>query len=251
MGNHEIIASIASFILSPFNWLLALIAAAFFFRKPIYKRRCFFLAIFIFIIFGNKWLINFYAKKWQPAPVSIPTMRNYSCGIVPGGFASPDVDGNGYFNATSDRFIQALKLFKLHKISHILISGGNGKEDDKNFREAAWVKNELLQMDVPDSVIFTEDKSDNTAENAVNTKNIFDSLKLAPPYLLISSAMHIPRATLLFKRAGVVTDAFPCNYTEGRNVFFWTDLLPRLSVLYDWNGYLKEAVGYAWYSIKK
>ncbi len=247
---HGIVSSIIAVALSPFNWLMVLIAGAIFFRKSIYRKRCVFFAIFIFIVFGNKWLINLYAKKWQPAPVSIHTMRSYSCGIVPGGFASPDVDGNGYFNATSDRFIQALKLFKLHKISHILISGGNGKEDDKNFREGVWVKNELLQMDVPDSAVYTEDKSNNTAENALNTKKLFDSLKLAPPYLLISSAVHIPRATLLFKKAGVATDAFPCNYTEGRNVFSWTDLLPRLSVLSDWNAYLKEAIGYGWYYIK-
>ncbi len=244
-------SSIASLVLSPFNWLLVLIIIALASKKRSLKRRCFFFAALVFIIFGNKLLINYYAKKWQPVPVDANALHQYSCGVVPGGFASPDAAGNGYFNATSDRFIEALKLFKMHKISHILISGGNGKDDDKSFREAAWVKNELLEMEVPDSVIFTEDQSDNTADNAVNAKRLLDSLHFPPPYILITSAMHVPRALLLFKKAGLITDAFPCNYTEGRDIFSWTDLLPRLSVLSDWNGYMKEAAGFAWYSIKK
>ena len=155
-------------------------------------------------------------KKMAAPPVVISTGIAYSCGIVPGGFASPDADENGYFNSTADRFIQAVKLYKLGEIKHILISGGNGKADKKNFREGAWVKGELTAMGIPDSVIFVEDRSNNTSDNAIYAKQILDSLQLKPPYLLITSAHHVPRASLLFKNAGIPTVAFPCNYIAGR-----------------------------------
>jgi uncharacterized SAM-binding protein YcdF (DUF218 family) len=248
---HHLASSILSFFLSPFNWIIILIIAAYFFRKAALKKFCRIMALFIFVVFGNQWFLNWYAKEWQPAPVGINTKVKYSCGIVPGGFASPDDDGNGYFNNTADRFIQAEKLYKLGIIKHILISGGNGKFTDKNFREGAWAKTELSTMGIPDSVIFVEDRSNDTFDNAVYAKQILDSLKLSPPYLLITSAHHIPRASLVFKNAGVITVPFPCNYIAGRSSFSFSSIIPTPSALSVWDYYLKETAGYLWYYFKK
>jgi uncharacterized SAM-binding protein YcdF (DUF218 family) len=247
---HEVFSSVAVFFLSPFNWIVILLIAGYFSGKHSTKKIYRIFAVSIFLLFSNKGILNWYAKKWQPSPVTINAGTYYNCGIVPGGFASPDAEGNGYFNETSDRFIQVVKLYKLGAITHILISGGNGKDDDKNFREGAWVKGELTVMGIPDSVIFVEDKSNNTFDNAVFAKEILDSVPLKPPYLLITSAQHIPRASLLFKNAGVPTVAFPCNYREGRGSFGLSDLVPKLSVLSDWNVYLKQAAGYVFYFMK-
>jgi uncharacterized SAM-binding protein YcdF (DUF218 family) len=247
---HQLASTVLSFLLSPLNWIIILLIAGYFLRKIWLKRICRTLALFIFLVFGNSWLLNWYAKQWQPAPVVIPAGKVYSCGIVPGGFASPDAEENGYFNATADRFIQALKLYKQGKITHILISGGNGKIDKKNFREGAWVKGELITMGVPDSVIFVEDRSNNTSDNAINARQMLDSLQLKPPYLLISSAHHLPRASLLFEHAGIPADQFPCNYVAGRGSSDISDLLPTLSGLMGWNFYLKEAAAFLWYKWK-
>jgi uncharacterized SAM-binding protein YcdF (DUF218 family) len=247
---HQVASIIISFFLSPFNWVIILVIAGYLFRSRVRKKSCGIIALCIFLLFSNKWLLNWYAQKWQPAPALISKSEVYSCGIVPGGFASPDADGNGYFNATADRFIQAEKLYKLGAVKHILISGGNGKSDDKNFREGAWAKTQLSLMGIPDSVIFAEDRSNDTFDNATYTKEILDSLQLRPPYLLITSASHVPRATLIFKNAGITTVAFPCNYIEGRSRFSLSWFLPQPSVLLDWDTYLKEAAGYLWYYIK-
>jgi len=248
---HQLASSVLSFLLSPFNWIIIFLLGGYFLSKPLLKKICRILALCIFLLFGNSLLLDWYAKSWQPSPVVIHSGITYSCGIVPGGFASVDVDENGYFNATADRFIQALKLFKLGKITHILINGGNGKIDKKNFREGAWVKGELITMGIPDSVIYAEDKSNNTSDNAIYAKQILDSVQLKPPYLLITSAHHVPRASLLFKNAGVSTVPFPCSYIAGRGTFKFSSLLPQFSALSDWNPYLKETAGYLWYKLKK
>lgn len=245
---HQAFSNILSIFLSPFNWVVILLIAGYCFRKDPLKRICRILALCLFLLFSNAWLLDWYAKKWQPAPVADNEMPTYNCGIVAGGFASPDADEGGHFNATSDRFIQAVKLYKLGKITHILISGGNGKINNESFREGAWVKRELAIMGIPDSVIYVEDRSNNTADNAFYARQILDSVQLKPPYLLITSAYHVPRASLLFKKVGIPVTPFPCNYIAGRGTAnFPSSFLPQPAILTSWNIYLKEAAAYFWY----
>ena len=229
---------------------MILLVAGFLFKTRGRRKVCFISALFVFLVFGNSWLLNVYARKWQAAPVVLQPGKSYSCGIVAGGFASPDVNEHGYFNLAADRFIEIMKLYKTGKIKNIMISGGNGKPDAKGFREAAWVKGQLVQMGVPDSVVFSEDRSSNTADNALNTKTLLDSLQLKPPYLLVTSAYHMPRASLIFEKAGLEVVPFPCNYTDGRGGTELADFIPRPSVLMGWDTYLKETFGYWWYRMK-
>lgn len=244
---HHFASSILSFLLSPFTWILILLIIPGLIKKnkKIYRLA----ALFVFIIFSNQWIFDWSIQHWQAQPVPVPQLKKYSTGIVLGGFASPDADGNGFFNETSDRFIETEKMYRLGIIQHILISGGNGKTDNENFREGDWAKKQFQIMGIPDSVIFVEDRSDDTYDNAVYAKEMLDSLKLSPPYLLITSAVHIPRASLIFKNAGLLTDPFPCNYTEGRGIFKFSDIVPKASVLAGWEPLLKEVAGYTWYAV--
>ncbi len=248
---HAFVSFISSLLLSPSNWVIGLVIAGYIFRKPAIKKTCRIVALCIFLVFSNSILLNWYAKRWQPIPRRVSKTITYSCGIIPGGFGSPGPDDNGYFNAAADRFIQALKLYKAAEIKHILISGGNGKDEDKSFREGVWAKSEFVSLGVPDSVIFIEDRSKNTNDNAAYSKKILDSLELKPPYLLITSAYHIPRATLLFKNAGVPVDRFPCNYSSGRGKITPASFIPRVAVLFEWDMYLKESAGVFYYNSMK
>jgi uncharacterized SAM-binding protein YcdF (DUF218 family) len=247
---HELASGIMAFILSPFNWILILIIISFIIHSPRIKKTCNLSAFIIFILFSNQWLIGAYARLWNPRPIDVIGGKPYSCGIVLGGFGSPDENGNGYFNVGADRFIQALKLYKLGEIQHILISGGNGKDMDKNFKEGKWAKEQMMIMGVPANAILFEDFSDNTAENATYTKRILDSTLLQPPFLLITSDYHIPRATQIFKNAGITVVGYPCNYMEGRERFTFWGIIPKPENLFVWNIYLKETAGYFYYYLK-
>ncbi len=127
---HQIASSVLSYFLSPLTWIILLLLGGFFFRKKSLKRFCRILALLIFLIFSNEFLLDWYENNWQSRSVALGAGTTYSCGIVLGGFAGPDADGNGYFNGSADRFIQALKLYKLGTITHILISGGNGYDEN-------------------------------------------------------------------------------------------------------------------------
>ncbi len=246
---HAIFSALSGFILNPLVWIICLLVLAVWLRKPRLKKACRITALVIALLFSNSMLLDWFARQYQPAPVQLSAATQFSCGIVAGGFASPDRDGNGNFNGAADRFIQALRLYKTHHITHIMITGGNGKKELKSFKEAAYVKQELMIMGVPDSAILLEDRSTNTAENAVNAKRLLDSAQLPPPYLLVSSAHHLPRAKLLFDKAGVPVQPYPCNYIAGRGIATAAGFLPSIQTLLTWPTFLKEAAAYCWYRL--
>lgn len=247
---HYYISSIISFFLNPLVWIIILVLLSIFSKSSLWKKRLLLWSIGIFLLFSNLWLITAYARWWQPKQYDEKEKTKYSCAILLGGFGSPDYNEKGYFNASSDRFIQAVRQYKLGKVKYILVNGGNGKVLVENFNEGEWTKSELCIMGVPDSVILHEDQSTNTAENAVNAKKIMDSIGLKPPYLLITSAHHIPRASLLFKKAGIQITPLPCSYVAGNEAYTLAGVIPQPEVLMRWSFYLKEAFAYTIYRIK-
>jgi uncharacterized SAM-binding protein YcdF (DUF218 family) len=248
---HNIASQLLSFFASPATWILLLILLPYFLKKSGQKKKCRFMAIAVFLLFSNQWLLDAYARYWQPAPRKMDADTTYSCGILLGGFGSPDEKENsGYFNSGADRFIQALKLYKTGKIQHIFISGGNGKAEVKTFNEGEWAMNELKAMGIPATAILFEDRSANTADNAANTKKILEAAALKPPYLLITSAYHMPRAKLMYTYAGINTIAYPCNYSLGKGPFSLWGIIPNPKLLVEWNPLLKETISYWLYRIK-
>lgn len=205
------------------------------------KKLLFIAAALLFLVFSSPALFHAYARWYQAQPVVLPEGSHYSAGIVAGGFGSVDVAGNGYFNSAADRFIQIVRLYQTGIIDHILISGGNSKDNDSGFREAAWAKQQMTDLGVPASAILVEDRSNNTRDNARNSKKMLDSLDLRPPYLLVSSAFHLPRASRNFERAGIAVIPYPANYTEGRGPIGVSDFIPSLQTLSAWPRYVKEA----------
>jgi uncharacterized SAM-binding protein YcdF (DUF218 family) len=251
MDMRQLISGMLTFLLSPAVWVILLILLSCAGKNARKQKRWRFLALGIFLLFSNQWLLDGYAGYWQPGPRDVSADSMYSCGILLGGFGSPDARNNGgYFNSSADRLIQAVKLYHARKIRYILVSGGNGKQAAKDFNEGAWARNELEAMGVPANAVLFEDRSSNTADNAVNSKKILEEANCKPPYLLITSAAHMPRASLLFHYAGIKTVAFPCNYIAGKGKFRFLGIIPDPGVLHDWNTFIKETVSYWLYRLK-
>lgn len=226
----------------PFTWVIAFLLTALIVKKPHLKRRFLIISAVILLIFSNPFLFNRFANSWdiQPVPLTKPA---YSCVIVLGGFSGPDANGNGFFNASADRFIQGLKLVTTGKASHILISGGSGFLIPGSFRESTFAKAQLQQLKVPDSCIIAENKSRNTLENAAFSKILLEEKHLQPPYLLVTSAFHMRRSLGIFKKEKMDVVPYPCNYLVSRGDFSFTEFIPSSEPLYRWDFYIKEVIG--------
>ncbi|MEP6582752.1 MAG: YdcF family protein [Ginsengibacter sp.] len=215
------------------------------------KRISYGISIFIFLIFSNPFLLNQFARWWDVKETNLPPGKTYSCAIVLGGFASEDYNGDGYFNSTSDRFIQLIKLRAEGKVSRLLISGGNSKLLPTAFRESDWVALQLKDFNIPDSNILIENQSRNSFENALFSQKLLDSARLKPPYILVTSAFHMRRALSTYKKMGVDVIPFPCNFIAGKGKTDIGDFIPSLGTFGTWYYYIKEVVGSAVYTITK
>lgn len=245
-----ILSKLLLFLISPSFWIIALLVWSFLTKKERRKKVLRVTVLCLFLVFSNPFLLNVLVRGWQPAPVDLPKGKKYSAAIHLGGVSMTDIDKRMYFGEAADRFIQLTKLYHTGVVQHVLVTGGSPVIFGKStVSEADQLHQQLLMQGIPDSSIIVENISRNTFENAVNTKHILDSLKLSPPYVLITSAVHVPRATAVFKKAGLEVMPYPSAYTEIRQKFNINDLIPSLDVLTDWNFFIKEIVGFAVYRI--
>ena len=237
-----ILSKLLLFSILPFSWFLAFFLFALVVKKPHLKRRYLIISAAILFIFSNPFLQGAFARYWDVKPVPL-TASKYSCVIVLGGFSGETANGGGAFNGKADRFIQGLKLLSTGKVSHILITGGNGNLLSSKFKEADWAKSQLRLLNVPDSLILTEDQSRNTLENASFSKTVLAKSHLRPPYLLVTSAFHMRRALGIFNRENIPVVPYPCNYVAGNDRITMYDFLPDPDVFNGWALYIKEVVG--------
>jgi uncharacterized SAM-binding protein YcdF (DUF218 family) len=209
-------------------------------------------ALLLLIFFSNPFFFRILARTFEKRAIVLGANEKYQAGIVLGGFISYNVKTNeAYFNPASDRFIETALLYKRGNIRKIIIAAGNGYVVKHDFQEALFVKDRLLELGVPLQDIFTDGLSRNTYENAVNSKKICDSLHLNGPFLLFSSAMHLPRAEKLFMKQKLDIRSYPCDFmTKGVANNLWEDyLLPSSQTLSDWDIFIKELCGLVVYKI--
>ena len=205
------------------------------------------------LFFTNPFIINKLILAYQPKKVTLRTDENYSAGILLGGFAGMNkTDHQTYFSEQSDRFIQAMLLYKTGHIKKIIVAAGDGSVFNRgDFREGDFVQKQLISMGISATDIAVDRNSRNTAENAINAKKIIDSLRLSPPYVLITSALHIPRAQKTFTKAGIEVIPYPAAFfVRPPDSVVPTDyILPSANALKNWDMYLREITGSLMYWI--
>lgn len=136
----------------------------------------------------------------------------------------PDMTGEG--SPSEDelaRMVTAVRLQKRLRVP-VIISGGVVFEERK--AEAPVVKRFLSDLGVPPDKIITEDKSMDTIGNAGWVKVICDKKGFRKP-LLVTSAYHMKRSMLSFKKVGMRVTPFPAHFKTGKaRRHIWPDYLP-------------------------
>ena len=102
--------------------------------------------------------------------------------------------------SAADRVWHAAALYRAGKAPWVLVSGGNQPGTDGMQVEAEAIRSMLMTLGVPDSSIRLEGGSRNTLENARETLKLIRAIG-AKRVLLVTSAMHMPRALKTFRSA--------------------------------------------------
>ena len=115
---------------------------------------------------------------------------------------------------TAERIIAAAELARSYSNTRVVFTGGNSSLLTSGPIEADFVVRLFERLGVPRDRVIIERKSRDTAENAAFTKRLIMP-KSDERWLLVTSAMHMPRAIGAFQMAGFTVDAYPVDYQTG------------------------------------
>ncbi|RUZ81050.1 YdcF family protein [Mesorhizobium sp. M7A.F.Ca.US.006.01.1.1] len=138
--------------------------------------------------------------------------------VLGGGFEGAiNLARAGYeLNSSGDRMVETAILARRFPTAKVVVSGGTGALFLDGEGDAATAPRLLTALGVPADRLILENKSRNTYENAVFTKELVTP-KPGETWLLVTSAFHMPRAKALFDKAGFATVPWPADYrTSGK-----------------------------------
>lgn len=149
--------------------------------------------------------------EWQYLPQG--PLPNAEAIVVLGGSTSSADPPRPWVEVSDagDRILYAAKLYREGKAPKLILSGGRIRWQGVGPSEAADMATLLEAMGIPASALIQEPSSLNTYENAVNVKKILDERNIRR-VLLVTSALHMPRSMLIFKRLGIDAIAAPTDF---------------------------------------
>jgi uncharacterized SAM-binding protein YcdF (DUF218 family) len=133
--------------------------------------------------------------------------------VVLGGAISPEISAARStvdLNEAAERMTVAVDLARRFPDARVVFSGGVGTMTGK-YTEAQAALRLFESLGLPRARIILEDRSRNTYENAVFSKEIAQP-KAGERWLLVTSAYHMPRSIGTFRKAGFVVEPYPVDW---------------------------------------
>jgi len=140
---------------------------------------------------------------------------------------------------SGSRITEAIALALRFPNARLVFSSGSGQLTGNLPDEAHYSGRVVTALGIAPSRITYEYRSRNTFENAIFTR---DLVKPNPgdQWLLVTSAIHMPRAVGIFRKAGFDVVPYPVNYqTNGTKADLWESNIDASNgfVLTNWAGH--------------
>ncbi|PWC37967.1 hypothetical protein TSO352_08520 [Azospirillum sp. TSO35-2] len=134
--------------------------------------------------------------------------------IMLGGAVNPPITadrGDPSVNEAAERVLAFADLVRRHPEARALFTGGSGRLLGQEYKEDVSARAALLEAGIPEDRVIYEADSRNTWENALFSQ---DLVKPAPGerWVLVTSAMHMPRSVGIFRRLGWDVIPYPVDY---------------------------------------
>ncbi|MFO1091095.1 MAG: YdcF family protein [Hyphomicrobiales bacterium] len=158
--------------------------------------------------------------------------------------------GDPQVNDSADRLFHAARLFKAGKVQMVVVSGGNLSWDSIQRPEGEVIADLLVELGVPRDHIVMETTSRTTYENALETRKLWDQLRLNSA-LLVTSSWHMPRAMAVYRARGMNVLPSPTDSRVNRDAAVSSfAFLPDAGALALSALVLKEWIGLAMYRVR-
>lgn len=153
------------------------------------------------------------------------------------------------FLGSADRILAGEELLLAGRAPVLMISGGSGLMLQTGESEARILERWLHARGHEPNQILIEANSRNTGENAVESAKIVRERGWRR-VILVTSAFHMPRSMLCFRKAGVEAVAFPVDYYRHRVFAGPEALAPSIGGLRLSTIAIKEYIGIVAYKAK-
>lgn len=240
--------------------VLMVVALVTLWKRPRWAAGAITLALIVLLVGSNGWVSRSLVQslEWQNIPpAELPKAEAI---VVLGGATKPALPPRPSVDLSEegDRVLYAAQLYQQKKAPLVILSGGRINWRGSGPSESADMAEILSQVGVPASAIIQDPDSLNTYQNAVNVRKILDSRGIRQ-VLLVTSAMHMPRSLLIFKRQRIDAIPAPTDFLVTSNELQelqsspqskLLNLLPDTDRLYQFTRALKEYIGILVYRLR-
>lgn len=178
----------------------------------------------------------------------VPALPRSVTGIVVlGGALDPVVSASRdqvAANSAVERVTTMISLGRRYPQARLIFSGGSGSLTAQEFKEAPVARRFMDELGFDTSRVVFEDQSRNTWENAVFSKQLI-APQPGETWVLVTSALHLPRSVGAFRAAGWSVIPYPVDYTTAGREGGWS--FDPGSAFSGLNGGLHEWLGLAYY----
>ena len=235
--------------LQPLTWAAVwfLLALWWLPKRPVAGRRALLTGIGVSAVIG--WLplpdaLLRYMESQYPAPQG--SLQPYVGMVVLGGAIGipyGEQDVRRYtLDASAQRMTAPVALLREYPHLLLLFSGGQSYVIARETSVADAAREFYASMGVPPDRVLYERAARNTYENAVLSAKV-PGVDKTKPWLLVTSAWHMPRSMALFQREGWNVTPYPVDYRTG-SYTPWTNF-SIAGGAQRWEMLLHEVVGLA------
>ncbi|MDR3368730.1 YdcF family protein [Rhodoferax sp.] len=157
-------------------------------------------------------------ERQYPAASPTQDWSAYTGVIVLGGALEPayvwTVPGQSALNEAAERMTEVAPLIRHQPHLKVLFTGGEGELFATGLSEAERARLFFQGQGLPSSKLLLESASRTTYDNAVMSKQL-PGVDATKPWLLLTSAYHMPRAMAVFRKAGWTVTAYPVDFRTG------------------------------------
>ena len=247
-----ILSKILLFLATPISWVFGLLLWGMLTKKTVIKKRLLWASVIAFYFFSNAFITDEFIRLYEERNNTYSELtETYDVAIVLGGFSNYDPSQElVQFHSSSDRLLHGIKLYKTGRAKKMMIVSGSGQLLKPDEKEALFIEQYLLEIGIPIADIIIESESKNTRENAINTAKILNEKYADGKYIMVTSAMHMPRAKSCFKKVGLTITPFSVDQKAGPRKYVIDHLfIPTADSFTRWQSLIKEWIGFIAYQI--
>jgi len=241
-----------SFLEQPLNWAFTLIMLATLLaygRRVALARRLYVASAVIIVLIGLAAVPEVLLKQLEDAyPREAIDLSSCEGAIVLGGAFDSGLRSlernQVLLTSAGERVTTAVALARVHPTLKILHVGYSGALDERGWSEAERAARFFDEQGLAPGRVLYENRSRDTYENATFSRQV-EGVDSTKPWLLITSARHMPRAMAVFRKAGWNVVAWPVDYATGVSIdYFGFSVLGGAG---RWQMVLHELLGLALY----